>query len=379
MALREMEQFNEIMSKIKYLVNWFKYNSYDSPYIRVFTSSGDSFNFKIQKDNIAHLLGINTSYLISTGSFKNTSSYELLVELCENDYRISTKIKDNYIKLSDIFSKHVYQKINCFKSNTNINLANTILVCKYNRNKAIYEGLEPRNCDYIVLKETDNNKILELDLIINNKYALPVSSRVYEKNDYENSLRNLLTNQDIAILSSIIVGKDDYDAKKIYLSEEQKLEKLKRLEEFREKFNCYIDVTGDFKYYCNRNKINRTIGKTNYNLYDSLIMSILYGNIIDTEQLDLTEQQLSLINAINDTIMSGTNNKSNKEKFSSLKEKIILLQNQNAKLKEENSDLHNQITQLIQEKHNLEQEAKKSKMLIKTVMSAIDTYKNPMN
>ena len=69
MALREMEQFNEIMSKIKYLVNWFKYNRYDSPYIRVFTSSGDSFNFKIQKDNIAHLLGINTSYLISTGSF----------------------------------------------------------------------------------------------------------------------------------------------------------------------------------------------------------------------------------------------------------------------------------------------------------------------
>ena len=83
--------------------------------------------------------------------------------------------------------------------------------------------------------------------------------------------------------------------------------------------------------------------------------------------------------AINDTIMSGTNNKSNKEKFSSLKEKIILLQNQNASLLSENNNLHNQITQLIQEKHNLEQEAKKSKMLIKTVMSAIDTYKNPMN
>ena len=46
MALREMEQFNEIIDKIKHLISWYKYNNYENKYIKSFISSGNSFNYK---------------------------------------------------------------------------------------------------------------------------------------------------------------------------------------------------------------------------------------------------------------------------------------------------------------------------------------------
>ena len=44
--------------------------------------------FNIGLDNIPHLLGINTSKLIATGRFSNTSSFEVLKEALDNPYKI---------------------------------------------------------------------------------------------------------------------------------------------------------------------------------------------------------------------------------------------------------------------------------------------------
>lgn len=380
MALREMEQFNEIIDKIKYLINWYKYNNYENRCIKSFISSGNSFNYKINRDNIAHLLGVNISYITSTRLFTNTSSFELLCELCQNSYRLSSKIKDNEIKISNIFSKQIYKKLNNFKNNININLANTVLVCKYDRNKAINQGLTPRNCDFIIIKETDDDTLLELDLILKNKFAYPVSSRVYENmEEAESVFKKLFSYQDVAILSSIILDYDDYTSeKKIYLSEEQKLDKIEKLENYRLKYNCYIDVTGDFKYYCKRNQTNKSIEKNNYDIYDNIIMSIMEGNIIDTSKLNLTEQQLSLINAINDSIMFGSNNDNNKEKYSSLQAQLKQLRETNRELIDRNNELNNNVKSLKEENNKLQIKEEKTKELVKSINNAIDLYNNPI-
>ena len=72
-------------------------------------------------------------------------------------------------------------------------------------------------------------------------------------------------------------------------------------------------------------------------------MSIMEGNIIDTSKLNLTEQQLSLINAINDSIMFGSNNDNNKEKYSSLQAQLKQLKETNRELIDRNNELNNKL------------------------------------
>ena len=96
-----------------------------------------------------------------TGMFKNTQSYEVLKELFRNQTRISGMIKDGVIKLNDIFSKHINEKLSGFKNNCSINIFNNMFVCKYNREKVIRQGKNPRNCSYIICSSLDDGTLLE--------------------------------------------------------------------------------------------------------------------------------------------------------------------------------------------------------------------------
>ena len=165
-------------------------------YFKVFLTSGNSFNYRIPRDKIAHLLGVKTENLILTGMFKNTQSYEVLKELFRNQTRISGMIKDGVIKLNDIFSKHINEKLSGFKNNCSINIFNNMFVCKHNREKVIQQGKNPRNCNYIICSSLDDGTLLELDLIINNKYSLPVSNRLFnDEIEAQESFKELLQNQ----------------------------------------------------------------------------------------------------------------------------------------------------------------------------------------
>lgn len=66
MSLKEMDQFNTIINKIKDLINWYENCRMEEKTIKVFLTSGNSFNYKIPKDKVAHLLGVKTDNLILT-------------------------------------------------------------------------------------------------------------------------------------------------------------------------------------------------------------------------------------------------------------------------------------------------------------------------
>ena len=166
-------------------------------------------------------------------------------KLIENQYRISSKILNNEIKLSDVFNKHIHKKLAIFKSNISIILNNVLFVCKYDRNKAISYGKQPRNCDYIIVKEMDDGQIQELDIVLSNKIAKPVSSRMFKSEaDAKDEFSELLEYQDISILTSIIIDTRYYDDnQKFYLKESDKLSKLEQLENIRLRDFSKIKVT----------------------------------------------------------------------------------------------------------------------------------------
>lgn len=309
--------------------------------------------------------------------FKNTSSYELLKELCKNQARISGMIKDGKIEINNIFSKHINEKLISFKSNVNINLANNTFVCKYDRDKVINQGKEPRNCDYIICTSEDDGTILELDLIINNKYALPVSNRMFnDETETQESFKPLLQDQDISFISSIILYNNYFDSnKKFCLKEEDKIFKLQVLKNYKLQYNCHIDVVGDCEYGYKRNRVNKKQGQNNYDIYDHIISCLLNNEIISTDKLrDLSMQNIELIDAINDKIMVSSNSSNNQETYSQLQKKIAKLEETKKILKDENRNINGTLKQTQNDLNNIKQEYQKALNFVCNVKNAFDNY-----
>lgn len=381
MSLKETNQFENIIEEIKYLVNWYEKKHIDLATTKVYLASGESFRYKATQDSIAHMLGIKTDFLSNCNMFNTTKSYELVKELIKNDYRISEKIKNDEIKLSDIFSKHIHHKLDIFKFNISINLENTLFVCKYNREKVINYGKTPRNCDYIIVKELDDGQILELDVVKSGKYVKPVSSRMYEnETEAKDSFEDLLRYQDISILTSLIYDADYYDeGRKVFLNEAKKSSKLQQLENFSLRYNCNINTTGDCKYYYKKSIKGRNDGRNNYDIYDKIINCILDGEIITEQALgisknEISEQTRDLINAINDKLMLGNDNPNNEKSYSTLEEKVKKLTEANKMFLKEKNELKEENDSLIDENKKLKNDAAKTKVLINTFKCAIGEY-----
>ena len=384
MAFSDASKFSEIINKIKELISWYETNHFNQTSVKMFLSSGESFKLYVTKDSVAHMLGIKTDFLANCNMFDTTKSYELIKELIKNEHRIGSKILNGEIKLSDIFNKHVYRKLEIFKSNISINLENTLFVCKYDRNKAIEYGKTPKNCDYIIVKEMEDGQIQELDIVKSEYIVKPVSSRMYENElEAKEKFSKILRYQDISMLTSIIINTDYYDErKKISLKELEKISKLQQLENIRLKYNCNINVGYECKYYYKRALKDKNINKNNYDTISQIINCILDGKIIDIEELgvmptEITLQQKNLIDALNDKVIMGINNPENGEKYSKLQKEVAILRETKKILLEENKNLKVQLDEISSERDELKFNDEKTKTLIKTFKEAINDYENP--
>ena len=383
MAFCDSSKFNEIITKVRELIDWYENKHFDKTSVRLFLASGESFKYCVTKDSIAHMLGIKTDYLSTCGMFNTTKSYELIKELIYNEHRVSSKILNDEMRLSDIFNKYVDKKLEIFKSNISINLENTLFVCKYDRNKAILCGEQPRNCDYIIVKEMEDGNIQELDVVKSGYIIKPVSSRMYEnEQEAKEKFEQLLKYQDISILTSIIINSDYYvEGKKLHLKEKDRLLKLQQIENMRLKYNCEIDVVDDCEFYYKKVMNGKNIGKNNYDIISQIINCILDGKIIDTEELDipseLTAQQKNLIDTLNDRIIMGINNPENEESYSKLQNQVSLLKESKKILLEENEKIKMELQKTTSERDELKKRDIKTKELIKSFKIAMNNYENP--
>ncbi len=288
---------------------------------------------------------------------------------------------NNEIKLSDVFNKHIHKKLAIFKSNISIILNNFLFVCKYDRNKAISYGKQPRNCDYIIVKEMDDGQIQELDIVLSNKIAKPVSSRMFESEaDAKDEFSELLEYQDISILTSIIIDTGYYDDnQKFYLKESDKLSKLEQLENIRLKYNCNIDVIGDCKYYYKKAINGKNASRNNYDIISHIINCILNGQLITEETLEasyseLTPQQRSLIDALNDKIIMGSDNPDNAKEYSKLEKQVQDLKKAQQILTKESTKLTEELKKTTIERDELKDRDNHAKELVKTLTVALNTY-----
>ena len=67
-------KYNEIIDKINERVNWFERLDIKNNRVDMYLGNGDILNIRFPEASIAHLLGINLSYLNMTNKFRKRCS-----------------------------------------------------------------------------------------------------------------------------------------------------------------------------------------------------------------------------------------------------------------------------------------------------------------
>lgn len=346
-----------LFDDIKEIINFIEISQYQNRRHRIFLGNGDRINFSIPNDTIAHLLGINTNYLISTGRFNSTNSFEVLKEMCENPYRLNQLYHDGIIKYENLFSPFITNKLEGFRENIKINIEETEMVCKYNSSRTFISEETSQKYDYIIIKKYQDGKIGILGLVNKESYYVPMSNQLfYSFEEAKETLDAYIKNQEVSIMTGVNVfnTETDYD-KTYYLSLNNKINKIKNIKHYKQLYNCSLDLSGDYEYTVGRLVQNRTDHYEDNDLIDIIVNSIKEGKLIDTNVFRDTNLS-KIIESFNDYLCETQigKNSSVTESYSTLKHDLEVLREDLAKLKTENSNLITTNRELTEKVANLE-------------------------
>lgn len=348
-----LSQLEEMFQEIKEIINFIELSQYENRRNRIYLSNGDRINFSLPNESIAHLLGINTNYLISTGIFDSTNSFTLLKMLCENAYKINNLSNKNIINQDCLFSTFIQEKIAIFKENIKINTEETELVCKYDSSRAYLTNKLSEKYDYIIIKKLSDGKFGILGLINNGSYYIPMSNQIFDNfEEAKETLNRYLRNQEVALITGVnyFNTQSDYD-RTFYLSLNNKVEKVKNIKNYKELFNCSLDLSYDYEYSIKRIKENKNNQFEDNDIINIIVDCIKSGKLIDTKIF--RDSNLSkIIESFNDRLCNTqvNNNNSISETYTNIKNQLEHLKSELKEAKEKNDVLKEKnegLTQLV--------------------------------
>ena len=349
--IQTKEEFDNIVEKIKENVRKYEKFLNDIRY-KLFLSNGEVLNIEYPESCIPHILGINLEYIKMLGIYKQKSSYELMKEFLNDSYSAYKKAND----LNKIFSDYVDIKNNNFNDILKINLLDIKLVIEYKKDRIYGHDILESPCEYYILTQK-NGKLLLLGLIKQNgKYVPQTSQELDLKNEKDNqNLKNILYKQHIMFCNALHYSNNIEDSiKKIYLSEQQKSDRLLYLKSTANRYSSVVRVERDYE-----SALSRLIeNKTNMNNYKGIIqnitLSISRNEIIDISNFDtqLDDDICELINAYNNSRFNANHEEKYSEiksEYEKLKQELELLRKCNEELQKENEEKDTEIGKLRQE------------------------------
>ena len=181
------EDFYFIIEVLKDNLEAYKNNNIENNNYRIKLANGKEIYFNFRKATVAHLLGINTDYLMSLGYFKEKSSYELLENIIYNPGVIYEYSKNGILNLSTLFSDNIFEKNMIFKDLFKLDLDNLYFYSPTFTNKE-----DPNNINYdygrglLAYKIPDTNdeyRIVNLSKRTHGKYRAISSHRYYDNKE----------------------------------------------------------------------------------------------------------------------------------------------------------------------------------------------------
>jgi len=370
-------ELERLFDEIKEIINFIEISQFQNRRYRLYTSKvNNNINYSVPNDSIAHLLGINTNYLISTGVFKSTYSFDILKEMCQNAYRIYTLHNEGIINYDQLFSPFIYNKLKGFRKNIKINANEVEFICKYIPERAYINDTLTEKYDYIIVKKYQNGEIGILGLIKkqNNNYYTPMSNQLYDSfDDAKETLNKYLKNQEIIILTGINTfnSMSDYD-KTVSLFTEEKEQKVKNALFYTDTFNCTLDVTNEVRFLIQNAKKNRTNYFEDNDLIDIIVTSIKEQKIIDVELFRNTNLS-KIIESFNNYLCETqlNHNKHVEITYSDMKKELLALREIVKTYEEKNIELQNSVTCLENENKMLKTDNKEKEETIQKVLELV--------
>ncbi len=322
----------------------------DKRSILLFLSNGDVVNYTLNKKNLAHLLGIDTDYLLSTGIYNETNSYDILKKFVTNYDNSYKKYTDGIIDLNRVISPYVEQKLSSFQNNAFINISDCIFICKYNRNRA-YGIFDYPSMNYIIVQEKEGMYYVCILSKDDKDNYLPMSNQVF--NSYEefyDKFYKILTNQEFTMLDGISIKQGYQSSKKIWLNPRTRNDKLQLLNENSKRFECIPNVLDDYLYSQKIISENKIDNNQNNLLLSKLATIIASKNLIDINKLgfsrdDISPELLNVINSYNNSLFSNSSINMDKSYTDVLgeKEKLKIKLKEAQKANEELNSKYNEI------------------------------------
>lgn len=303
-------EFENLLMNISDKLSYYEYEKiYDKTY-SLLLANGEKINIKFPHYCIPHLLGININYLDATSCFNVHNAFDLVKQLCDNEYRVYTEMKKGNIFFEQLFSSHVDAKVESFIENTKVNIYNLDFICKYDKSKTFIEGEIGYDFDYILAKKGQNNEIYILGLVKNDKqnFYVPMSNQYFDNiEEATNKIARYLKNQTITFISSLSVP----NFKNFYLQPNIKYKKVDRLMQLVEKFDAQVNVSGDYKWMLTKYLDG---GSINNEFSNIICEAIKKGEFITPEMFGISDFNMlnySLTNIIlsfNDFLLSNSKN-----------------------------------------------------------------------
>ena len=247
--------YEELAEKIKKCLEWYERRDFDNTIYNLALADGKRLEISFGKNHIAHLLGIDTEYLKSTGLYKG-SSYSILKEIINNPYQLCNLVAKGHLKYSSFISDFAFEKADSFYTTCGIEDFNKIqFVVNYNMENSYATGYDRLEGDYYILYNNEGKEFF-VGLKKDGRYYVPITNRPITSNGESQTkfLHQLLEKQIITmpIYSSRYYLNDYTESKKYYTLYRDKAKKFSILSHYSGEYGAIIDVSRDYYYTCSK-------------------------------------------------------------------------------------------------------------------------------
>lgn len=389
----QMTKFEYLMELIANNVETYNRNSRYKDKFSLTFANGDNIKIYVPNSSVLHLLGVNTNYLMSSGLYREKSSYELLNKMCEDRYRLYRYINDNIIDEKQLFSEHIEKKNSAFVQNLKINIFNMIFACPYDSSRSYTTGKETYKFDYILVNKPayEEKGIFMLGLAANidkvnkSKIYVPMSNQYFESIEEAEERFGLIFNNQKLTVPTMLTSTSTNNTSKFFLHGDQKLAKARETQQIADKCFATLDVSEDYRWLLKKYYDSMNSGGYVQKDYATIITNcITTGKIITPQMFDLqsfagvNEFLLGIINAHNDFISHDSTvaiNDPSVPTYTDLKKEVEELTTTRDALISANKELVSTNDILAKENKDLEEKASDNEAIINEAIKVLTKTK----
>lgn len=389
----QMTKFEYLMELIANNVETYNRNSRYKDKFSLTFANGDNIKIYVPNSSVPHLLGVNTNYLMSSGLYREKSSYELLNKMCEDRYRLYRYINDNIIDEKQLFSEHIEKKNSAFVQNLKINIFNMIFACPYDSSRSYTTGKETYKFDYILVNKPayEEKGIFMLGLAANidkvnkSKIYVPMFNQYFESIEEAEERFGLIFNNQKLTIPTMLTSTSTNNTSKFFLHGDQKLAKARETQQIADKCFATLDVSEDYRWLLKKYYDSMNSGGYVQKDYATIITNcITTGKIITPQMFDLqsfagvNEFLLGIINAHNDFISHDSTvaiNDPSVPTYTDLKKEVEELTTTRDALISANKELVSTNDILAKENKDLEEKASDNEAIINEAIKVLTKTK----